>query len=470
VLPSDEVLQDYLRRCSTEGPDHIDTLQVRSNLVALLIREDRHDEAAEHASALVDARERIQGPERLETLKARRNLSLALWGSGRTREAWREAMMLRPQAEHCLGTSHQLAELVRGDVARWSEALGLDPDASRPAVPPIKFDSQTPLPGVGKEDAAFLSYLRRNHVDVLICDPNAEDAEGPEHRRELYRRAGLDAGVVDLELRAAACVEAGEFEEALRILDEAIPRLRRNYAREGRIILKARLQRARCLVGLERTDDAVSALRVLLRTCERVLGESSPVSVETRMLLADQELLAGDSEAAAEHFGQLMAQGAITPPGDGSARAELEDRVAAAVRDAGAGELVKASEALADALVDAYTLVDPKDPWLLRLRYSHGATVGYSGRFAEGADLLRATLHDMDDALGPFDADARDCREVLARLLYRAGERHEACRLVEELYVLSLRMEGPSAPQTLRAYNLASYWRSNGDQPFGFTS
>jgi hypothetical protein len=470
VLPSDDVLRDYQRRCATDGPDHIDTLQVRSNLVALLIREGRFDEAVEHGSALVDARERVQGPERLETLKARRNLSVALWNAGRTREAWREAMMLRPQAEHCLGASHQLSELVRGDVARWSDALGLDPDASRPAVPPIKFDSQTPLPGIGQASASFLNYLRRNHVDVLILDPNAEDARGPEHRRELYRRAGLDAGVVDLEMRAAELVAAEEFEEALGVLDEAIPRLRRNYAREGRIILKARLLRARCLVGLGRTDDAVSALRVLLRTCERVLGETSPVSVETRTLLADQELLAGESEAAAEHFAQLMAQGVIAPPAEDSARAELEERVARAVRDAGAGSLGKAAEELADALVDAYTLVDPKDPWLLRLRYSHGAVVGYSGRSAEGIELLRATLHDMDDALGPFDADARDCREVLARLLYRAGERLEACATIEEVYALALRMESRSAPQTLRAYNLATHWRSGADQPFGFTS
>ena len=163
-------------------------------------------------------------------------------------------------------------------------------------------------------------------------------------------------------------------------------------------------------------------------------------------MLAEQELLAGDGEAAAEHFGQLLEQGAIAPPGEFSPRAELEERVAVAVRTAGSGRPALAAEQPADALVDAYSLVDAEDPWLLRLRYSHAATVGYSGRYAEAIDLLRAVMKDMDAAVGPFDADARDCREVLARLLYRAGERRDACSIVEELYGLSLRVEGPSAP------------------------
>jgi hypothetical protein len=76
----------------------------------------------------------------------------------------------------------------------------------------------------------------------------------------------------------------------------------------------------------------------------------------------------------------------------------------------------------------------------------------------------------MDAVVGPFDADARDCREVLARLLYRVGERREACSTVEELYALTLRMEGPSAPQTLRAYNLRAYWNSTSQDPFGFAT
>lgn len=52
----------------------------------------------------------------------------------------------------------------------------------------------------------------------------------------------------------------------------------------------------------------------------------------------------------------------------------------------------------------------------------------------------------------------------------RADRRTGVCATIEEVYALALRMEGPSAPQTLRAYNLASYWRSGADQPFGFTS
>jgi len=275
VPSSDDVHEDYLRRCTSYGPDHLDTLQVRSNLVVLLIREGRSDEAVEHASALIDARERVQGPEREQTLRARRLHSLALWHAGRTREAWREAMMLRPQAERCLGTTHQLSELVRSDLDQWTAALGLKPDGAAPGVSTVKFDPQTPLPGISKEAADYLNYLRHTGSEILLLDRNAEDAEGPDERWELYRRAGLDAHVVDLELQAAQLAETGKYEQALALMDEVIPLLRRNYVREGRVIIMARLFRARCLVGLDQTDDAVSSLRVLLKTCERVLGVPS---------------------------------------------------------------------------------------------------------------------------------------------------------------------------------------------------
>ena len=470
MQPSDALWQDYQRRCAAQGPDHIDTLQVRSNLVATLIREGRYDEALEHSAPLVDARERIQGPARMETLKARRNHSLALWHAGRTREALRESVLLLPQAEHCLGAAHPLTDLVRGDLARWSEAVGVELEPARPTLPPAKFDASTSVPGLSKEDASWLSYIRRSGRRVRAIDSDEEDAQSPEQRREIYRRAGLDAEVVDIELRAAEAFDAADFAEGISLLDEAIPRLRRIYTREGRIILKARVLRAKCLIGLGRTDDAVSTLRVLLGTCERVLGRFSPVTIETRTLLAQQELLAGDSASAAEHFEQLVELGVITPPGEESPLTELESRVAAAVAVGQGGDLRRAAEDLSDVLVDAYTLLEPDDPMLLRLRYSHAAVTGYSGRVTEAIELLRAVVEDMDKAIGPYDADARDSREVLARLLFRAGERREACATVEDVLVLARRVEGPSAPQVLRTYNLLNYWQGQGQQPFGFGS
>lgn len=470
MQPSDALWQDYQRRCASAGPDHLDTLQVRSNLVATLIREGRYDEALEHSAPLVDARERIQGPERADTLKARRNHALALWLAGHPRKAILEASILLPQAEHCLGASNQITELVRGDLDRWTKETGIDLSPERPTLPPPKFDASTPFPSMSKEQASYLNYIRREYSLILLIDNNEEDARGPADRRDMYRRTGQDHEVVDLEIRAGAAAGSGDFELALELLDEAIPRLRRIYVREGRTILKARLLRARCLVGLDRTDDAVAALGVLLATAERILGRHSPVTTEVRTLLAQQELIAGDSAAAAEHFEQLVELGAITPPGEDSPRVDLEARVAAAVAVGQGGDLVRGHQDLSDALVDAYSLVEPDDPWLLRLRYSHAAMLGYSGQVTAAVELLRAVLKDMEEARGPFDADSRDCREVLARLLYRSGARREANALIEDLFVLARRAEGPSAPQALRAYDLASFWKSQGEQPFGFGS
>lgn len=434
----------------------------------MLIREGRYDEALEHSAPLVDARERIQGPERADTLKARRNHALALWLAGHQRRAVVEASILLPQAEHCLGPTHAITKLVRADVERWTTESGIDLAADRRQQPPAKFDASTALPGISAEQSSYISYLLRQGVGLTLIDSDEEDARGPAERRELYRRTGQDYQVVDVELKAAAAAEAGDYQAALALIEEAIDRLRHVYAREGRTILKARLFRARCLVGLEQTDDAVSALRVLVRSADRILGRFSPVTVEIRTLLAEQELLAGNGDAAAEHYAQLVEIGALTPPGEASPRDELEQRVAAAVTRGQGGDLRQAARDLADLLVDAYADVKADDPWLLRLRYSHAAMLGYAGESAQAIELLQALVKDMDHAVGPYDSDARDCREVLARLLYRSGQRREARNLMEDVFSLARRAEGPSCPQSLRAYRLLEYWKGQGAQPFGF--
>ncbi len=138
---------------------------------------------------------------------------------------------------------------------------------------------------------------------------------------------------------------------------------------------------------------------------------------------------------------------------------ELESRVAAAVAVGQRGDLRRAAEDLSDVLVDAYTLLEPDDPMLLRLRYSHAAVTAYSGRVTEAIELLRAVVEDLDRSSAPttqMRATAERCWHDCCSVPERGARRARPSRTCSSSPDAS---KAPSAPQVLRTYNLLNYGR-----------
>ncbi len=142
----DELLADYLARVERQGAEHVDTLQVRSNLVATLIREQRYDEALPHAESLLAVRTRLNGSRRLDTMKARRNYELLLGLTGDHRAAYGEASSLHRLAAPELGPDHQLTVLTAADAERWRQAAGPDLDQAVTDRPPLAPDLTAAAP------------------------------------------------------------------------------------------------------------------------------------------------------------------------------------------------------------------------------------------------------------------------------------------------------------------------------------
>jgi hypothetical protein len=465
VPSSDDLLKDYQRRCESAGPDHLDTLQVRSNLVAMLIREARYDEALEHSGPLVDARERIQGPERADTLKARRNHALALWLAGRTDEARSEAQSLAVLCARALGERHQLTDLVTADCKSWGVVAQAAIPERQPEPSQHKARSAPLTPGA----AAVIDAIRASGVSFRFKEPDSGEGWSPAERRAAYARAGVGEGVVDDEARAESLVTSEHYDEGLNLLDDLIPRLRQVYSRDGRTILRMRLLHARCLVGVGRTPEAHDALRVLLHDAEDRLGNAAMVTVEIRAELAMTGFAMRDAEAAG-HLDVLAHQVESAPPIPESAVFLLQVRAAAAVARGQEGQFWKAYGELSSILDEAVDLIPSDDPWLLRLRYNRAAVLGRSGNAAAAIPLLRDVVADMDSALGRTDVDTRDSREVLARFLEERGQIEESKVVFQAAMEDARQAEGPSSAQAQRiAAHLRDRRLGPPRQRFGFS-
>lgn len=462
---SDEFLADYAARVDRQGPDHLDTLQVRSNLVAMLIREGRYDEALEHSAPLVDARERIQGPERVDTLKARRNHALAVWHTGRADEARAEAQTLASLCSRALGERHQLTDVVNADCQRWGAVVAPTVDERKQRDYQHRSNSARP-----RSDAeAVIDAIRDSGVSFSFKEPEAGEGWTPDQRRAAYARAGIGHGVVDDEARAEALVTSEQYDEALRLLDNLIPRLREVYSQDGRTILRIRLLRARCLVGVGLTLKAHDELRTLMHEAEDRLGPTAPLTMEIRADLAMAGLATRDVEAASQ-LDVLAEQAESARPVDESPVLVLQVRAAAAVGRGQIGQHWKAYGELNAILDEAVGLVPADDPWLLRLRYNRAAALGRSGNPAAAISLLRDVVADMDRALGRTDADTRDSREVLAQFLEARGLFDQSTVVFEEAMEDARKAEGPSCAQAQRiAAHLRDRRLGPPRQSFGFS-
>lgn len=416
---ADELVREHEALREARGVDDLTVLAAGSRAVAALVSEGRAGEAVDLGRELVAARSRAQGPRREDTLRERRNWSLALGRSGQLLAAYDETCDLLDVARHALGLRHQLTLTVAADNERWRTALGLPDPASVPPEPP------TPAPAPSLEAPA----------DQVVSDQptgsRSGEGWGPDDRRAMYKAMGKDYRVVDDELRAAELVEAGSYAEALRVIDDVIPRLRRIYRRDGPHILRMRLLGAQCLLNLGMSQ-AKPEIAAIVQASQETLGPDHQITLEARALEAGASFHFGDRLAAAQ-FAALAEKAEAAAGNAGADEAALHFRVLEGVALGANGDWPAAHRVLSQALASALGTLPDDDPWLLRLRYSQAATVHRTGDLAGALALLEDVVLDMDSALGPLAEDSRDSREALARLVHQSGDTARAVALMTEV-------------------------------------
>ncbi len=416
---ADELVREHEALRDVRGVDDLTVLAAGSRAVAALVSEGRVGEAVDLGREQVAARTRVQGPRREDTLRERRNWSLALGRSGQLQAAYDETSDLLGVARHALGLRHQLTLTIAADNERWRTALGLPDPASVPPEPP------TPAPAPSVEAPA-------DHVASDQPTPSRTDEGwGPDERRAIYKAMGKDYRVVDDELRAQELVESGSYAEALRVIDDVIPRLRRIYRRDGPHILRMRLLGAQCLLNLGMSQ-ARPEIAAIVQSSRETLGPDHQITLEAEALQASASAHYGDVQAAAQ-FAALAEKAEAAAGNAGADLAALQLRAAEGLTLGANGDWPGAHRVLSHVLTAAYGTVSEDDPWLLRLRYSQAATVHRTGDLVGALALLEDVVRDMDRVLGLLDEDSRDSREALARLVHQSGDTARAVALMTEV-------------------------------------
>ena len=453
---SAELRAEYDARVASQGPDHLDTLQVLSNLVATLIREQNYGEALMLSEHLIEARTRAQGPGRVDTIKARRNRTLALGLSGHAESALAEVESLLPVAIHSIGLNHSLTQQIRDDRSRWRSTLGL-PEREAPSAPRDGANAaeEPPTEGRALRNAALIGEMTRDFgIETRMKDSNSESGWSPEERRAVYQAMGKDYRAVDVEQQAAALFAQGSYREALPLLDDAIRRLRTVYARDGLNIMRSRLRRGICLLRVGREREGRSELEDLRRYAVGVLAPGHDFIREVERALGSSHGNGGTDPLS--NLIAIVPEGDFVPPP--YLTPELIARSNAAVEKGAFGNWAEAYAELSSILRDA-AHVPADDEWLLHQRYNQAMALGKSGDLEGAALLLDAVQDDMEAALGPAAPDTLDTMLGLAYLRHELGEFAAAIELMTQVRDRATAAAGPSskhaddAEQALRTWD-----------------
>lgn len=113
------------------GPDHPDTLNIRSNLAGAYHSVGRFDDAIELLGRVLAERERLLGPDHPDTLRARSSLASVYHSAGHFDEAIDAWEKLLPDCQRVLGLEHPLTKRVEKNLEAAKRKMN-PPDTPSP--------------------------------------------------------------------------------------------------------------------------------------------------------------------------------------------------------------------------------------------------------------------------------------------------------------------------------------------------
>jgi hypothetical protein len=199
------------------------------------------------------------------------------------------------------------------------------------------------------------------------------------------------------------------------------------------------------------------------RTCARVLGPDHVDTLATRHNLAYWRGHAGDPQAAADAFEQLLTDRlrvlGLDHPHTPSTRHEL----ARWRREA--GDIDGATTAAEQALADHLRVFGPDHPNTLVARYNSANCLGEGGDPAAAVLALETLITDRQRILGPDHPSTLTTRQALARWRGQAGDPPAAIDVLQDLLADQLRVLGSDHPATLTTRHGIAHWHGQAADP-----
>ena len=240
------------------GPDHPDTLSVRSQLATAYHMAGRTGEAITLQEKVLADRERTLGPDHPDTLTSRHNLATAYRAAGRTGEAITLHEKVLADRERTLGPDHPDTLTSRHNLATAYRAAGRTGEA------------------------------------ITLHEQNLAAHErtlGPDHPGTLYSRHGL----------ATAYRAAGRTGEAITLHEQNLADRERTLGPDHPDTLTSRHNLATAYRAAGRTGEAITLYEQNLADRERILGPDHPGTLYSRHGLAAAYRAAGRTEEAGNY-------------------------------------------------------------------------------------------------------------------------------------------------------------------------
>ena len=400
-----DVCRDLLSDMEKEfGFNHVNVLEVRSNLAAALKGGNMLEEAIREYRLLIKGYGRMLGPDHPDTLTSRGHLGVALRESGRVREAIEVFEALLADRLRVLGPDHPDTLTSRGHLG----AALIDAGYAETAI-------------------EVFEALLADRLRVL----------GPDHPGTLTARGNL----------AGALRVGGRVEESVGVFRDVLHDQLRVLGSDHIDTLTARANLGIALRESGRPHEAIDVFQSLLSVQVRLLGEGNPRTLLTRHSLAFALWEAGYVDNAVEVFRAVLVDQVRVLGVDHPSVLTTRHNLASALRDVGReGE---ASDIYRAVLVDQVRVLGVDHLDTLTSRRNIASLLRDVGDLNESVESYRAVLNDFLRVVGPDHPDTLMTRHNLAGTLRDAGRVEEAIEAYQAVLTDCLRVLGLNHPITL---------------------
>ena len=404
-----DVCRDLLSDMENKfGFNHVNVLEVRSNLAAALKGGNMLEESIREYRLLIKGYGRMLGPDHPDAFTSRGHLGIALRESGRVREAIEVFEALLADRLRVLGPDHPDTLTSRGH-------LGI---ALRES-------------GRVREAIEVFEALLADRLRVL----------GPDHPDTLTSRGHLGAALID----------AGYAETAIEVFEALLADRLRVLGPDHPGTLTARGNLAGALRVGGRVEESVSVFRDVLHDQLRVLGSDHIDTLTARANLGIALRESGRPYEAIDVFRSLLSV-QVRLLGEGHPKTLLtRHSLAFALWEA--GYVGKAVEVFRAVLVDQVRVLGVDHPSVLTTRHNLASVLRDVGREGEASEIYRAVLVDQDRVLGGDHIDTLTSRRNVASLLRDVGDLNESVESYRAVLNDFLRVVGPSHPDTLMTHH-----------------
>lgn len=275
----------------------------------------------------------------------------------------------------------------------------------------------------------------RTHLERSI--EMRERLLGADHIDTLNTRATL----------AEAHDAAGDYDAALALRDELIPRVEATAGQFSAFALGERIDRTLALYKKREYEQALSELRELLPLAKEHLGEEHRFTITATNSIAVVEMARGNWKAARAPLEEILERVASTEGVDSPIA--LTARLNLALVASSAGRKQEAARLLEETLPDHRRILGPDHPDTLTAGLRLAALLSKLDRFDEAVELAEHAEATARERVGPEHPLQIEVVSAQAMIAMGYGHADEMERLHRKSFSLAQEILGESDPRTL---------------------